>query len=190
MTPSFEASPFQVQTLTERILSDVIRDSFPTRQLVLKLESNGPEDIALPCGLPIPSGWDDRPVLAKFGHRFLAAGPHFGKAEPQRRLGATRVTSYWPPRLHLASRLMWQASRCRLQPLLRHQRQQFQRGPTWALRAPFPLAHESSGDVQIARKDRLTRLLPEADRTALRRAEALHRCQTQLVECLHAPFRP
>ena len=91
-----------------------------------------------------------------------------------------------PPRI---VRIERRASRRRLQPLLRHQRQQLQRGTPRALRASFPLAHEAGGDVQIARKDRLTRLFPEADRADLRRAEVLHGRQTPRVERLHGPFR-
>ena len=81
------------------------------------------------------------------------------------------------------------ASRRQLQPFLCHERQQLQRCPTRPLRAPFPLAHEPGGDVQITREDRLARLFPEADRADLLRAEVLDGRQTQLVKRLHGPFR-
>ena len=81
------------------------------------------------------------------------------------------------------------ASRNRAEAVLRHQRQKFQGGAPWPLLAPFPLAHEARGHVQMACEHRLTGVLPQAERPDLLERHLVHRRQAHLVERFHGALR-
>ena len=74
----------------------------------------------------------------------------------------------------------------RLQPLPRHQRQQFQRSSARLFFAAFPLAHQPGRHMQMQREDRLGCILPQAQRADFIGREWFHRRQAKRVKAAQA----
>ena len=76
----------------------------------------------------------------------------------------------------------------RPETVLRHQRQELQRSAARTLLTALPLAHQARCHVEVTRKHRLTRILPQPQRPDILRRHLLDRRQAHFVERLHRPL--